>query len=187
MVDINLTWDLFVIVFFAVVIAYSFIIGRNKTLKVIVSTYIAILAADGVGNLINHFFIGEDPLIRAFEVSDQAISLILLKIIIFVLVLVLIVMKGSFEIHIEQTKSTAMNMILNLTYGILSAGLIVSTILIYVSGFSLFDGSGMVMSSAMQAIYEQSYMVRSILDNGNVFFALPAITFVIASFMGEEI
>ena len=49
--EINLSWDLFVIVFFAVIIAYSFIIGRNQTLKVIIASYIAILASDGIGNL----------------------------------------------------------------------------------------------------------------------------------------
>lgn len=183
---VNLTWDLFVLVFFAVVIAYSFIIGRNQTLKVVISTYIAILAADGAGNLINHLFIGEDPLIRAVDVPDQAVSLILVKIFIFVLTLVLIVMKGSFAIQIAQTKSTAMNMVLNLAYGVLSAGLIVSTILIYIGGISLFDAPGVQMSEAMRGIYDQSYMVRQILDHGNVWFFLPALTFVIASFMGDE-
>ena len=65
--EINLSWDLFVIVFFTVIIAYTFIIGRNQSIKVIISTYIAILAADGVSNLIDLYFLGANPTIKAFD------------------------------------------------------------------------------------------------------------------------
>jgi lipoprotein signal peptidase len=65
--EINLSWDLFVVVFFTVIIAYSFIIGRNQTLKIIIASYIAILTSDGIGNLIERFFIGENPIINVLN------------------------------------------------------------------------------------------------------------------------
>ena len=54
--NLNLSWDLFILVFFAVVVAYSFIIGKNQTLKVILGTYLAVLCADGMGNLFGKYF-----------------------------------------------------------------------------------------------------------------------------------
>jgi hypothetical protein len=35
--NLTLSWDLFIIVFFALVVTYSFIIGRKESMKIIVS------------------------------------------------------------------------------------------------------------------------------------------------------
>lgn len=184
--EINLSWDLFVIVFFAVIIAYSFIIGRNQTLKVIIATYIAILTADGIGNLIQHYFIDKDPR-DVIEMVNQTGSLVVIKIFIFVLTIVLVATRGRFTMNMSRPNSSAMNVILNLTYGVLSAGLITSTILIYTSGASLVSEVPNILNQAVLAMYEQSKMVQTMIDNYNIWFSLPAITFVISSFLGEEV
>jgi len=185
--EINLSWDLFVIVFFTVIIAYSFIVGRNSTLKIIIASYIAILASDGIGNLIEHFLIGDKPLINLLDVTTNENSLIVIKIFIFVLTIVIIATRGRFAINMEKTKSPIMNVILNLTYGVLSAGLITSTILIYASGTSLVQETATPMvSQAILQMYKSSYMVQMMINNYNLWFSLPAITFVISSFIGEE-
>jgi hypothetical protein len=79
-----------------------------------------------------------------------------------------------------------MNVILNLTYGVLSAGLITSTILIYASGASLVQETSIIMNEAVLQMYRSSYMVQIMINNYNVWFSLPAITFVISSFIGGE-
>jgi hypothetical protein len=61
MENLRLSWDLFIIVFFGVIIAYSFIIGRNQTLKIIIATYMAILTADGLGNLFQTYLLPTAP------------------------------------------------------------------------------------------------------------------------------
>ncbi len=182
--QINLSWDLFVIVFFAVIIAYSFIIGRNQTLKIIISSYIAILASDGVGNLIEKYLIGSKALIHSLSIVNSEGSLLIIKIIIFVATIVLITTKGRFAINMTSTGSSLLNFGLMFIYGILSAGLITSTILIYASGASLVQ-EGLVLSDAMTAIYKASPLVRLMINNYNAWFSLPAITFVVSSFIGE--
>ncbi|MBN2306567.1 hypothetical protein JXD20_01135 [Candidatus Peregrinibacteria bacterium] len=184
--EINLSWDLFVIVFFAVIIAYSFIIGRNQTLKVIIATYIAILTADGIGNLIKHYFINQSPE-NTVEMINQEGGLVVIKIFIFVLTIVLVATRGRFTMNMSRPGSSVMNVILNLTYGVLSAGLITSTILIYTSGASLVSDVPNILNQAVQVMYEQSKMVQTMINNYNVWFSLPAITFVISSFLGEEV
>lgn len=178
-----MSWDLFVIVFFAVIIAYSFIIGRNQTLKIIIASYIAILTADGMGNLVNRYFIHQQA---ADVASDSLGSLVVIKIFIFVLTIVLVATRGRFSMNMARPASSMMNIILNMTYGILSAGLITSTILIYTSGSSLVQETSMVMNEAVMAMYRNSIMVQTMINNYNVWFSLPAITFVISSFLGEE-
>lgn len=184
--EINLSWDLFVIVFFAVIIAYSFIIGRNQTLKIIIASYIAILTADGIGNLIKHYFIGESAAATAVDLPSDEGGLVVIKIFIFVLTIVLVATRGRFTINMSRHSSSVMSIILNLTYGILSAGLITSTILIYTSGSSLVQETSVIMNEAVLVMYRESVMVQTMINNYNIWFSLPAITFVISSFLGEE-
>ncbi len=185
--EINLSWDLFVIVFFTVIIAYSFIIGRNQTLKIIIASYIAILASDGIGNLIERYMMSDKPIIDLLDIKTGGNTLIVLKIFIFILTIVLISTRGRFAINMERTKSQMMNVILNLTYGILSAGLITSTILIYASGASLVQETSIIMNEAVLQMYRESYMVQIMVNNYNIWFSLPAITFVLSSFVGEDV
>ncbi len=184
--DINLTWDLFVIVFFAVIIAYSFIIGRNQTLKIIIASYIAILTADGIGNLVQYYFIGEDAVAGRIQVTNVEASLIVIKIFIFVAAIVLIATRGRFTINMDQPRSSITGIMLNLAYGVLSAGLITSTILIYTSGASLVQDGGVVLNEAVMNLYRSSFMVQTMINNYNIWFSLPAIVFVVSSFLGER-
>ncbi len=184
--EINLSWDLLVIVFFTVIIAYTFIIGRNQSVKIIISTYIAILAADGVGNIIERYFLGEEPAIRTVEFSSDESTLILIKIVIFILSIVLITTRGKFNINMAKSTSMVMNTMLSLTYGVLGAGLITSTILIYASGASLVQESSVIINEAVLNIYQQSQLVRLMINNYNAWFSLPAIAFVVSSFFGQE-
>ena len=184
--EINLSWDLFVIVFFTVIIAYTFIIGRNQSVKIIISTYIAILAADGIGNLMERYFLGEEPTLKAVQMANNVSALILLKIIIFILSIVIITTRGKFHINISHSNSFTMRIMLSLTYGVLSAGLITSTILIYASGASLVQESSIIMNEAILGIYQQSQLVGLMINNYNAWFSLPAIAFVISSFFGRE-
>ena len=146
--EINLSWDLFVIVFFAVIIAYSFIIGRNQTLKIIIASYIAILTADGIGNLVRRYFV-QGEATTTVDLVNQEGGLVVLKIFVFVLTIVLVATRGRFTMTMSRHSSSAINLILNLTYGILSAGLITSTILIYTSGASLVSSSPNILNQAV--------------------------------------
>jgi len=184
--EINLSWDLLVIVFFTVIIAYTFIIGRNQSIKIIISSYIAILAADGVGNIIERYFLGKEPAIQALEFTNDVSALILMKIIIFILSIIIITTSGKFNINMSNSNSMTIRVMLSLTYGILSAGLITSTILIYASGASLVQESSIIMNDAVLNIYKQSQFIRLMINNYNVWFSLPAIAFVVSSFFGQE-
>lgn len=185
--EINLTWDLFVIVFFLVIIAYSFVIGKNQTMKVILSSYIAILAADGVGNLVQKYFFGVDPVLNVFVLQADNSAFVVMKISIFVILTVLLTIRGAFEIELFQDRSRFLGMFLTGAYGVLSAGLIISTILVYITGISLFNTVAVNPANPIVEIAASSSLVRTMITNYDVWFGAPAIVFMLSSlFVPEE-
>jgi len=175
-VDIRLSWDLFIIVFFGIVIAYSFIIGRNQTLKVIISSYMAILAADGLGNLTNDYIL---PNVNALSPAESDQFLILMKIFIFVVVIVLLSIKGGFFVDIMEERKIPVRIMATLAFGFLNAGLIVSTILVYISGGSFVSGT-MELTKTTE-LYQESELVQLMINNHNLWFALPVFAIVLIS------
>jgi len=175
--DLRLSWDLFIIVFFGIVIAYSFIIGRNQTLKLIIATYMAILTADGLGNVFSTYLLPAAPTLQG-EAGDQA--LILVKIFVFILVIVLLAIKGGFRVDMLPEDRLLLRLLSNLSFGFLSAGLMVSTLLVYLTGGSFVSGT---LSSALSTnLYQESQSVQLLIDNYSIWFALPAISIVVISF-----
>lgn len=182
----SLSWDLFIIVFFTIIIAYSFIIGKNQTLKVIIGTYIAILTADGVGNIVQHYLLEPTPLLKALSVEANDKALIFFKIVVFIATIVMIAVKGGFDVNISSEKSGWLRAITTFICGFLNAGLIISTVLIYVSGMSFIQGELDITNNFIMGLYEQSELVRLMINNYNLWFFLPALTFVFFSFAQEE-
>lgn len=176
MENLRLSWDLFILVFFGIVIAYSFIIGRNQTLKVIISTYMAILTADGLGNLIKVYLLPTAPTLQG-EMGEEA--LVLIKIFTFVLVIVILSIKGGFRVDILPERSMMTRVLANLSFGFLNAGLMISTLLVYLTGGSFV--SGIMPVGFASTLYQESQFIRSVVDNYNLWFALPVIGLVFIS------
>lgn len=178
--NIVLSWDLVIILFFAIVIAYSFIIGRDATIKNIIAAYIAMLTADGLGNLAHQYLGGSNPALSLLAGPNADEILITGKILFFIAVIVVIAVRGGFMVSILSTQTPTVNLLLTLLFGTLNAGLIVSTLLLYVSGLSLI---GVEQIGMVQPFSSSSFLVQLMIQNYNLWFSLPAIAFVGLSFM----
>lgn len=174
--NIRLTWDLTIIIIFAIIMAYSFIIGRNVALKVVIATYMAMLAADGIGNIFQAYLMPASP---ALEGERGLQVLILLKIVTFILGILILTIRGGFKVDLMVERSLVTRMLSNLTFGFLSAGLMVSTLLVYLTGGSFLQGA-VIPSESM--LYYESQLIQSMINGYNVWFALPAIAIVFVSF-----
>lgn len=186
---LKLSWDLFVVVIFAVIIAYSFIIGKSNTLKVIIGSYIAILTADGLGNLFKQYLLSSKQVVlflKFFGLGSEEKTMILVKVFVFILAIVIISMKGGFEVNGGANRGGVIGLIMNLIFGFLSAGLVVSTLLIYVSGASFVGGNVSILNNTLASAYAESQMVKLMIDNYNFWFALPAVSFLIASLFNKK-
>lgn len=188
--DITLSWDLFVIVFFVVILAYSLIIGRDNTLKVIVGTYISMIAADAGGALFAKYLSGSElfmKILKLAAVGSEQEAMVFIKVVIFVVLVILFAVRGAFEVDTSDDRSIIVRTILSVVYAVLSAGLIISAILVFVSGVSLLGGGGgQDTVTALWDVYNQSQMIQMIVDNSNVWFSLPALAFLIHSFYSHK-
>lgn len=186
--ELKLTWDLFIIVFFAVIVAYSFIIGRSNTLKIVLVTYVAALAADGAGNLFERYF-GSSPvfqkLLNFFTLTSNAEVTVILKLLFFVTLLILLASRGGFLVEAPQENSSLVKIVMTGFFGFLSAGLMVSIVLIYVSGVSFITGSVQPSSPSLIEIYDNSLLAKNMIDYYNVWFFLPAAAFIVSGFLNH--
>lgn len=187
--DLRLTWDLFILVFFAIIIAYSFILGKDATLKIILGSYASALAADAGGNLFDMYLSNSKAFVRVAEsagISAENDAAIVVKILIFVTLLILLTIKGSFTVQAHGGKTSGMRTLFTGIYGFLSAALIVSTILMYVSGISFITGSFQPGPASILAFNGQSPFIQKMLDYYNVWFLLPVVAMVIGSFLIDD-
>lgn len=177
MENIRLSWDLFVLVFFSVVIAYSFIVGRNQTIKIIIASYMAILTADGLGNLFEKYILPTAPTLQG---ANGVQALVLLKVFVYVLVIVLLAIRGGFRVDILPENSAVTRILANLSFGFLNAGLMVSTLLVYLTGGSFVMGT--VQAGLHTNLYSESEFIKTIIDHYDIWFSIPAVALVMVSF-----
>ncbi|MEK7528563.1 MAG: hypothetical protein AAB592_02260 [Patescibacteria group bacterium] len=183
----TLSWDLFVIVVFTVIIAYSFIIGKENTLKVVIASYMAILTADALGNLFKEFFLASKPFTQFLQlvaINGEDKAMMLFKTVIFLAAIVAISIRGQFTV-LRGRQGGVVGFITSMVFAFLSAGLIISALLVYASGGS-FLGANFAVSSTLQPIYTASQLVKLMIDNANLWFSLPALAFVVWSFFGHR-
>lgn len=178
------TWDLFVIAFFIVIISYSFVIGRNATIKVILSSYIAILASNGIGNFFSQY-LANRPFMNFIPENYGIDTLAVFKMSVFIIITLLLVLKGAFEVHIADERSRLASWLVTMVYGFLSAGLILSTIMIYMTGQSL-GGLTSGTQPATAKIEFISPIISSMINNYSLWFSLPVVAFVVASFFASD-
>ena len=189
--NIQLTWDLFILVFFVVIVAYSLIIGRGNTLKVILGTYVAALAADAFGNIFGASLAGSPlfgEMLTSTSMASEPEAIVFIKVLAFVGLIILFAVKGAFEVNTDETKPAAIRLILSFIYAALSAGLIISVILVFMSGVSFVGGgSTETTTTALWGLSNQSRLIGMILNNIYIWFAVPALAFVFHSFyVGKE-
>lgn len=186
--DLTLSWDLFIVFFIAVVTAYSFIIGKHETLKILVAVYIAILATQGIGNVLARFSDESEPVYRILKVMGVTMnvsSLSLSKLIIFVLAIIWIALKGGFAVHYGKSHGSLITLVATGLFGLATAALIVTAILTFIAGAPLLDpalGSKEILLPVMQ----HSSLVQVMVLNQDLWFSLPALLLIGFGLMKEK-
>lgn len=182
---ITLSWDLFVLVFFVVIVSYSFIVGRDSTLKIILGTYVSMIAADAGGTLFSQYLGGSEMFVKILKfaaVGNEQEAMVLVKVLIFIGFVIIFAVKGAFEVDTVDDRSAAIRFVLSIVYAIMSAGLIISAILVFVSGISFIGlGEQKTTVTALWDVYNESELIRSIVNNSALWFSLPALAFLVQS------
>ena len=182
--DLTLSWDLFVIVFFALVCAYSFIIGKHQSIKIIIATYIAIVAGQGVGNILEGLSTGTQPLLSSFGLSVNITVLGGTKLGIFVAIIIFLAVKGGLEIQYSNEASRPANLALTGLFGFATAGLLLSTLLTFIANAPLMDAS--MQQAALSPIIQESQLMQIMIIHQDMWFSLPAILLIGVGLISNE-
>lgn len=181
--DLPLTWNVVLIAAFVLMFAYHFILGQDATVKMIISIYVAILTADGVGNILQTYVLDVAPGFQELVGSSKPVFYTALRLFLFLVCIVVFVVKGGLKIELEKHEHWAFRGALHAVFAVLSATLFIATILIYMSGNSFIEG--MLVAPRIQ-IYQESTFAQILIDYYQVWFSLPAIAFFITSFFFEK-
>ncbi len=181
MTNLTLSWDLFIIVFFAIVVTYTFIIGKKESVKVILATYIAIVAVQGLGNVLQRVSAEAGISLQTLFGYTPAIpALAIFKLVAFIVIMILLTIKAGFTVsYLKET--TLVNIIITSLCGIATAGLLLSTLLTYVSNLPLLDMSLPNLAS-LSPIIQQSWLMQLMIFNQDLWFSLPAFVLIGAGF-----
>lgn len=171
---LTLTWDLIVIIFFAIVVAYSFIVGKDESVKIIISSYISIVAVQAIGNILS-MLSGQSSSVMdllGFGLSPNVISII--KLVLFVAMIIFMAIRGGFEMEYAKQIGGVWEPVITGLFGFATAGLLLTALLTYVAAKPLLDFS---LSSAplLQPLLSGSTLVQYMVGYQNVWFALPAL------------
>jgi hypothetical protein len=183
--EIALSWDLLVIVFFAVVVAYSFIVGKDESVKIVIATYITTIAVQGIGNIL---IFGSNNLpgffgFLGFEPNMTAISTI--KIVAFVLLIILLAIRGGFSLSYEREVEGIWQTALTGVFGFSTAGLLLCSLLTYVAARPILD-SAIAQSPSLAPLLAQSQLVQIMVIYQDVWFALPAFLLLAIGIFGGK-
>ncbi|PIQ75713.1 hypothetical protein COU78_02985 [Candidatus Peregrinibacteria bacterium CG10_big_fil_rev_8_21_14_0_10_49_24] len=183
--SLTLSWDLFVIVFFAIVITYSFIIGKHESVKIIISTYIAIVAAQGMGNLIERLSTESQPLFNIVGLSLDIQLLATTKLLLFIVTIVFLAVRGGFEIEYQKEGSVPVDIVLTALFGFVTAGLMLSTLMTFVADAPLLD-KNIAKSPFVISMVGQSRLMELMVLYQDLWFSLPAVILLVIGFMHSE-
>lgn len=182
---ITLSWDLFVIVFFGLVITYSFIIGKHEAVKIVIATYIATVAVEGIGNIIERISGDSQPLLKVLGMNVETPTLTGIKLVMFVALIIFIAIRSGMEIEYSKEPSGPINTIITGLFGLATAGLLLSTLLNYVANVPLLDAQ-LEAASQMSPLAEQSRLMQVMIRNQDLWYALPALLLLLVGFISSE-
>lgn len=182
---INPTWDLFIVVFFGLVITYSFIIGKHEAVKIIISTYIAILAVEGIGNIIARLTGSNQSILSTLGLPFDANIVTSAKLVIFVILIVFIAVRGGVEIDYSKDPGGIINIVLTAVFGLATAGLLLTSLFIFVLNLPILDPT-VQTNATVVALMSKSKLMEVMVKNQDLWFSLPALILVAVGFLSND-
>lgn len=185
MFNLTLSWDLFIVVFFAIVMSYSFIIGKDQSVRVIIASYIGIIATQGIGNVLMRLVGNSNDMFASLGMPVDTSVVALGKIFIFAICVIVFVTRSGIDVTYEKDAGRILSIVYTGLFGFATAGLIVSTILTYASGTGILDAT-LIAQSAVANITKGSVLMQLMILNQDIWYTLPAFLIVATGFIHNE-
>lgn len=158
----EITWDLFVLLAFAVTIIYGALLGRNRILGILVNTYIGIAVATVIGEPVYNMVSGVEFISRNLAASVFGAKM---------LVLVIVVAALSLRSEIADIGNAGFSRFQGSVYGFLTAGLILSSAVSFMS------------DSEKMNFFNESNFVNLVAGYHAIWIVAPVLVMVGATFL----
>lgn len=178
--ELALTWNLVLLCIFILLFSYHFLLGQDATIKLILSIYIAILAADGVAGVLKRFVFDLSPGFQNLFGDHETQIFAIIRLGLLLTGVIVFAAKSGFHVSLDKHPNPGARFAIHAAFSALSALLFLSTCLIYMSGNTFVEG---IMFASRITIYDQSYLAQMLLDYYQFWFSLPAIAFLGMSFL----
>ena len=185
MFNLTLSWDLFIVVFFAIVMSYSFIIGKHQSVRVIIASYIGIIATQGIGNVMSRLVGNSEQMFSAIGMPTDPSVIALGKIFIFAICVFIFVTRSGIDVSYEKDAGRILSIVYTGFFGFATAGLIVSTVLTYASGSRILDAT-LIAQGAIADITKGSTLMQLMILNQDIWYTLPAFLIVATGFIHND-
>ncbi len=183
--NITLSWDLFIIVFFAVIMTYTFIIGKKESVKVILSSYAAIITVQAIGNLMQKYSSDLEIVWSSFGLTQSVEVVSMVKLFSFLAIILFLAIRGGFTVEYANEENAIITTALTSLVGFATAGLLLTTLLTYVAGVPLLDVS-LTQATTLSPIIQQSQFMQIMIFNQELWFAAPALLLLVIGFVGNQ-
>lgn len=185
MLNLTLSWDLFIVVFFAIVMSYSFIIGKHQSMKVIIASYIGVITVQGIGNAMMRLAGNTGQTLVSMGIPIDTTVIAVTKIFFFAVCIIIFVTRSGIDVTYEKEAGKILDIVYTGLFGFSTAGLIVSTILTYASGSGVLDAT-LIAHGTIAPLVEGSTLMQLMVLNQDVWFTLPAFLIVATGLVQSE-
>ncbi len=180
---VTLSWDLLIILFVALVVAYSFIVGKDASVKIIVSTYIALVAVQALGNVALLTLNASTASMVGVSLSPETLAIA--KVVLFAAAVVFMAVKGGIAIETGNGFGTVWDIAVSTALGLSTAALLLASLVTFIAGRPILDLT-LASADALGGIELTSPTVGAIVDYQHVWFALPAVLLLVISVLGNR-
>ena len=167
------TWDLFIIVFFALSIVFGIALGRQRAVVGVIASYIGLVTANVGGNALYNILGGTSANVGSIALNAGS-SPFLFKVIIFGLIAILLIVKGDFLKTALTHHTGAFSMLAAGIYSFLNAGLIITALVSFLSDSQRTD------------ILAQSSLANTIVQYQILWLVVPVLLMIVLGFKHRE-
>lgn len=154
-------------------------------MKVIIASYIAIIATQGIGNVLTRLMGGSEAMLQSMGIPMDDTLIALAKIFLFALCVIMFVIRSGIDVSYEHDSGTILNIVYTALFGFSTAGLIVSTILTYAAGSGILD-SAIAADSLIAPLAENSTLMQLMILNQDIWYTLPAFLIIAMGFLHSD-
>lgn len=160
------TWDLFLILFFIIGVAYGFILQRDKTVITLISVYVALVITQVLTGPIQEFFAGDRTILGQFFIKAN-VSTFTVQSVLFAGVIALVSAKSGIS---GRDSGGLMSPIEVFGFSVLNTALIASSIFYF-------------MPEAMRAGFDETSRIAHFLIQYHIWWMiLPVVLLIITGF-----